>query len=195
MRPGLFNRRRGLPRAGVLNLVVELTVLHVVVQDIRIQPDAALPGDRGGLRVDAHLLELAHVPPQLERADLEQVAEEDASLEPVLEPEPQVVVLLGLAGCDAHLAPFLHFVCGHRAAPQSQLSAPPVWYSITRVSKKLRSFVRSIISLIQGKGFEAPGKSVSRPICWQRRLAMKRRYSLNIGAFRPSTPRGMVSSA
>ena len=39
---------------------------------------------------------------------------------------------------------------------QSQVSAPPVWYSITRVSKKFRSFFRSIISLIQGNGFVAP---------------------------------------
>ena len=44
-------------------------------------------------------------------------------------------------------------------------------------------------------GLLAPGYITSRPICWQRRLQMKRRYSLNIGAFRPSTPRGMVSSA
>jgi len=40
---------------------------------------------------------------------------------------------------------------------QSQESAPPVWYSITRVSKKLRSFFRSIISLIQGNGFSSFG--------------------------------------
>ena len=38
---------------------------------------------------------------------------------------------------------------------QSQDRAPPVWYSITRVSKKLRSFLRSIISLIQGNGFSS----------------------------------------
>jgi hypothetical protein len=38
---------------------------------------------------------------------------------------------------------------------QSQFSAPPVWYSMTRVSKKFRSFFRSIISLIQGKGFSS----------------------------------------
>ncbi len=31
---------------------------------------------------------------------------------------------------------------------------------MTRVSKKLRSFFRSIISLIQGKGFSSLGKSV-----------------------------------
>jgi hypothetical protein len=38
---------------------------------------------------------------------------------------------------------------------QSQDRAPPVWYSMTRVSKKLRSFLRSIISLIQGNGFSS----------------------------------------
>ena len=42
-------------------------------------------------------------------------------------------------------------------ADQSQLSAPPVWYSITRVSKKFRSFFRSIISAIHGKGFSSCG--------------------------------------
>src|SRR5204863_8274559 len=54
----------------------------------------------------------------------------------------------------------------------SQLSAPPVWYSITRVSKKFLSFLRSVISLIQGNGLLAPGYIASTPICWQRRLAM-----------------------
>ena len=58
---------------------------------------------------------------------------------------------------------------------QSQLSAPPDWYSMTRVSKKLRSFLRSIISLIQGNGFSSFGKSGSRPIWVARRLAMKRK--------------------
>ena len=38
---------------------------------------------------------------------------------------------------------------------QSQDKAPPDWYSMTRVSKKFRSFLRSIISLIQGKGFSS----------------------------------------
>jgi len=41
----------------------------------------------------------------------------------------------------------------------------------------------------------APGYSCSNPICCARRLATNRRYSLNIGAFNPSTPRGIVSSA
>ena len=85
--------------------------------------------------------------------------------------------------------------CPRLRAPQSQLSAPPVWYSVTRRSKKFCSFFRSSISLIHGNGFSAPGNSGSRPICCARRLAMKRRYSLNIDALRPSTPRGIVSSA
>ena len=55
---------------------------------------------------------------------------------------------------------------------QSQDRAPPVWYSITRVSKKLRSFLRSIISLIQGKGFSSLGNKGSRPICVARRFAI-----------------------
>src|SRR5471030_1723637 len=55
---------------------------------------------------------------------------------------------------------------------QSQDSAPPDWYSMTRVSKKLRSFFRSIISLIHGNGFSSFGNSASRPICCARRLAM-----------------------
>lgn len=57
----------------------------------------------------------------------------------------------------------------------SQLSAPPVWYSMTRVSKKLRSFFRSIISLIQGKGFSSCSNIGSKPICCARRFAMNRR--------------------
>lgn len=77
----------------------------------------------------------------------------------------------------------------------SQLSAPPVWYSITRVSKKFRSFFKSIISLIHGNGFSSCANIGSRPICCARRLAMKRKYPLNIGAFKPRTPRGIVSSA
>ena len=56
--------------------------------------------------------------------------------------------------------------------PQSQDKAPPDWYSITRVSKKLRSFFRSIISLIQGKGLVSLGNNSSSPIWVARRLAM-----------------------
>ena len=55
---------------------------------------------------------------------------------------------------------------------QSQERAPPDWYSITRVSKKFRSFLRSIISLIHGNGFSSLGKRVSSPICVARRFAM-----------------------
>ena len=40
---------------------------------------------------------------------------------------------------------------------QSHESAPPVWYSMTRVSKKFLSFLRSIISLIHGNGFSSFG--------------------------------------
>src|SRR3990167_2951815 len=60
-------------------------------------------------------------------------------------------------------------VCG---LDQSQDRAPPDWYSMTRVSKKLRSFFRSIISLIHGKGLSSLWKCSSRPICVARRLAM-----------------------
>src|SRR3954468_22190156 len=183
-RPELSNRRRqDFARANVLNLVR----LHVMVKDVGVQANTSIPGNRRSLRIDAHLFELSHIAPQLEGADLEQVAEEYAAFQAVLEAQPQLIVVFSLACGDAHRVVLVH---GH-----SQFSAPPVWYSITRVSKKLRSFFRSIISLIHGKGFCAPGYSVSRPICWQRRLAMKRRYSLNIGAFNPRTPRGMVSSA
>ena len=55
---------------------------------------------------------------------------------------------------------------------QSQLSAPPVWYSITRVSKKFFSFFKSMISLIHGNGLVVPGYSSFNPICDKRRLAM-----------------------
>ena len=36
---------------------------------------------------------------------------------------------------------------------QSHSSVPPVWYSVTRVSKKFFSLARSIVSLIHGNGF------------------------------------------
>ena len=35
---------------------------------------------------------------------------------------------------------------------QSQSSLPPVWYSVTRVSKKFFSLAKSIVSLIHGNG-------------------------------------------
>jgi hypothetical protein len=59
----------------------------------------------------------------------------------------------------------LVWVARFHPALQSQLSAPPVWYSMTRVSKKFFSFLRSIISDIQGKGLDAPENSRSSPIC------------------------------
>src|SRR5213076_1253843 len=55
-----------------------------MIEDVGVEPDAALPGDRRRLRVDADLFELAHVAPQLEGADLEEIAEEHAALEAVL---------------------------------------------------------------------------------------------------------------
>ena len=55
---------------------------------------------------------------------------------------------------------------------QSQLKAPPVWYSVTRVSKKFFSFFRSRTSDIHGKGLLTPGYCSGRPIWLQRRLAM-----------------------
>src|SRR3954465_9034042 len=91
---------------------------QVLIEDIAVEPDAALPGDGGGVGIDADFLELAHVAPQLERADLEQVAEEHAALEAVLEAQPELVVFLGLACGDSmhfvpllfHLAPPRHFL-------------------------------------------------------------------------------------
>src|SRR5229473_4415790 len=68
-----------------------------MIEDVGVEPDAALPGDRRRLRVDADLFELAHVAPQLEGADLEEIAEEHAALEAVLETQPQPIVLFRLA--------------------------------------------------------------------------------------------------
>src|SRR3954465_12376589 len=122
-----------------------------MIEDVGVQAYPAFPSYGRGRGVHADFFELAHVAPQLEGADLEQVAEEYAALQPVLEPKPQLVVFFRLARRDSHFLPFLVHV------GQSQFSAPPVWYSMTRVSKKLRSFLRSIISLIQGNGLVAPG--------------------------------------
>ena len=58
---------------------------------------------------------------------------------------------------------------------QSQFNAPPVWYSVTRVSKKFFSLFRSMSSLIQGNGLPAPGYCSLKPIWAQRRLAMNLR--------------------
>jgi hypothetical protein len=68
---------------------------------------------------------------------------------------------------DRMRSPVLHPLFDH-----SQFKAPPVWYSITRVSKKFRSFFRSIISLIHGNGLSTVSNNGSMPICWQRRFAM-----------------------
>src|SRR5713101_6925520 len=79
-----------------------------MIEDVRIEPDAALPGDRRRLRIDADPFELAHIAPQLEGTDLEEIAEEHAALEAVLETQPQPVVLFRLArGHSVHLAPVL----------------------------------------------------------------------------------------
>src|SRR6478752_4340137 len=91
--PGLSNHRRGIARASALNLVR----LDVMVKDVGVQANTSIPGNGGGFRIDAHFLELAHVAPQLEGADLEQVAEEHAPFEAVFELRPQLVVFLGLA--------------------------------------------------------------------------------------------------
>src|SRR5690606_29932589 len=82
-----------------------------------------------------------------------------------------------------------------RSGADHQLSAPPVRYSVTRVSKKFFSFLRSTISLIHGSGFAACGNSGGKPICWRRRLATKRKYASTVAALSPSTPRGSESRA
>jgi len=78
--------------------------------------------------------------------------------------------ILLIVRCELHCTIFKLDVKNY-----SQLSAPPVWYSMTRVSKKLRSFFRSIISLIQGNGFSSCSNIGSKPICCARRFAMNRK--------------------
>jgi hypothetical protein len=56
----------------------------------------------------------------------------------------------------------------------SQFSAPPFWYSITRVSKKFFSFLRSMASDIHGNGFSVSSNTRESPNWAQRRLAMFR---------------------
>src|SRR5437763_7402336 len=80
---GLSNRRRGIAAAGMLNGVGPRG--EVLIEDIAVEPDTSFPGDCRGVRIDAHLLELAHVAPELEGANLEQVAEEHRAFEPILE--------------------------------------------------------------------------------------------------------------
>lgn len=46
---------------------------------------------------------------------------------------------------------------------QSHTSAPPVWYSVTRVSKKFFSLRRFTCSSSQGSAFAAPGQGSSTP--------------------------------
>src|SRR4051794_34894082 len=90
-----------------------------MIENIRVKSNAAFPSDRRGLGIDAHFLELAHVAPELERADLEQVAEEHAPFQAVLEAQPQLVIVLGLAGGDPHLVPFLFHVAVYPLIPSS----------------------------------------------------------------------------
>src|SRR5260221_6675493 len=79
--------------------VYSLRVLreNVLVEYFRIEPDAAFPGHRRGLGVHRDFLELAHVAPQLEGADLEQVAEEYTALQAIVETQPELVVVFRLA--------------------------------------------------------------------------------------------------
>ena len=71
-----------------------------------------------------------------------------------------------------------------------RLSDERVWYSITRVSKKSCSLLRSIASDIHGKGFSVVGNNGANPSCAQRRLVMN---SAHAPALRPNSPRGIVS--
>src|SRR5262249_32841585 len=81
-----------------LNSSLATPCREILIQDIRIKAYSAFPRHLGGLRVYAHLLELAHVAPELECADLEQVAEEDAAFQSVVETDPELVVFFGFAG-------------------------------------------------------------------------------------------------
>src|SRR5262245_39396199 len=90
-----------------------------MIEDVGVQAYPAFPSHGGGLGVDAHFFELAHVAPQLEGSDLEQVAEEYAPLQPVLEPQPQLVVAFRLARGYSHLFPFLVHVGLEAVSPSS----------------------------------------------------------------------------
>src|SRR6187455_2305169 len=99
--------------------MLNLIRLHIMIKNIRIETYTTFPRHRRGFGIDRHLLELAHIAPKLERADLQQVAEEHAALQPVLEAKPQLVVLLRLARRDSHRIELLKHV------------APPRWcYSL-----------------------------------------------------------------
>src|SRR5260221_8171462 len=103
--PALSNRRR-FNTISLLNAVAA----NVMIKNIRVEANAAFPGHGCRFRIDAHFLELAHVAPELEGADLEQVAEEDASLQAVLEAKPQLIVFFRLAGRDSHRIELLKHV-------------------------------------------------------------------------------------
>src|SRR5687768_16512226 len=105
--------------------MLNLVRLDVMIKNIRVEANASRPSDGRGLGVDAHLLELAHVAPQLEGADLEQVAEEHPAFQPVLEAQPELVILFRLACCYSHRIELLKHVLPPPRV-QSQLSAPPV---------------------------------------------------------------------
>src|SRR5262249_10301256 len=75
----------------------------------------------------------------------------------------------------------------------SQLSAPPFWYSITRVSKKFFSFLRSIASDIQGNGFSASLHTQASRGGERRGLGMKCMYCSPSAALGPRNPLGLVS--
>src|SRR4051812_28861109 len=70
---------------------------HILVEHLRIQPDAPFPRHRRGLGIHDDLLELTHVAPKLEGADLEEVSEKHAALQPVVETQPELVVVFRLA--------------------------------------------------------------------------------------------------
>ena len=144
---------------------------EILVQRNRVELDPALPPNRTGVWIDDHLEEALDIAPRAEVDDIEQISQVDVAFEAVVEYEPERIIRLCAAflngWSESHPAS-----AWHALEAQSQDSAPPVWYSVTRVSKKFFSFFRSIISLIQGKGLLLPGNKVSIPICWLRRLAM-----------------------
>src|SRR3954465_7888927 len=117
---------------------------EVLVKNVAVEPDAAFPGDSRGVGIDAHLLELAHIAPELEGTDLQKIAEEHAALESILEAQPQVVILLGLARCDSmHFIPLLL----HVAPPRDSFSLHALRENITIPNSMHRRFdTRSLAS-------------------------------------------------
>src|SRR3990167_2208061 len=73
-------------------------------------------------------------------------------------------------------------------------NAPPVRYSVTRVSKKFFSFERSTASLIHGKGFATLNCGGS-PTRSRRRSATYSMYCLKPAAFMPKMPSGKTCAA